>query len=339
MPLTNFPNGLTSFGVPVLPGMPGPFTGNFYFVDPINGSDGNRGTSVERAFETLYAAHNACMAGNNDTVFLIGSGSTTGTARLSVANAQQVDPTATTGTLTWSKNSTNLIGIGAYSTDNRARIAPETADTRTIFNSGNFVVVTASGCTFSNFSVFHGFATGGASQIAWTDSGGRNSYNGVQFMGGGDTSSSTTNVATMRSLLISGSVGEHVFQGCKIGLDTLSRSSGGIEMEISGASPRNRFESCTVTTYAGAAGCFWLKVGTGGIDRYVMFRNVTFTNPIASGATSMTTGFSIGSSPGGAVLLHSCLAYGATAIDTSGASFGNLATATTAGTKAVATSA
>lgn len=43
--LTNFPNGITSFGVPVLGTIGGlPFTGNYYFVDPVNGADGNEGT-------------------------------------------------------------------------------------------------------------------------------------------------------------------------------------------------------------------------------------------------------------------------------------------------------
>ena len=338
MPLTNFPNGVTSFGVPVLSGMSMPFTGDYYFVDPVNGSDGNRGTDTERPFKTLYKGHAACTAGNNDVVFLIGNGATTGTARLSVANAVLVDSTATTGTLTWSKNSTHLIGISAPSANVRARMAPETADTLALFGSGNLVSVTASGCTFANFSVYHGFATGGASQIAWTDSGGRNSYNGVQIMGGGDTASSTTNVATMRSLLVSGSTGEHQFIGCTIGLDTLARSAGGIEMEFSGGSPRNRFENCTIETNAGAAGCFWMKVGVGGIDRYALFRNCAFTNPIGSGATSMTTGFSMDASPGGNVLLQNCLVYGATKTDTAQKTYTNTANAASLGGAVVATS-
>ena len=110
-------------------------------------------------------------------------------------------------------------------------------------------------------------------------------------------------------------------------------------MEFSGGLPRVIFENCTIETNAGAAGCFWLKVGTGGIDRYVLFRNCTFANPIASGATSMTTGFSVAASPGGAVLMQDCLAYGATAIDTAGKTFTNLADAGTAGGKVAAASA
>ena len=50
MGLTNFPNGISSFGVPVLGGILGiPFTGTYWFVDPVNGLDGNAGTSPQTA--------------------------------------------------------------------------------------------------------------------------------------------------------------------------------------------------------------------------------------------------------------------------------------------------
>jgi len=58
MALTNFPNGITSFGVPVIGGIGGiPFSGNWYFVDPVNGADGNDG-SADYPLATLYAAIN-----------------------------------------------------------------------------------------------------------------------------------------------------------------------------------------------------------------------------------------------------------------------------------------
>ncbi len=59
MSLTNYPNGITSFGVPVIPGASG--TGliafrKVYFVDGTNGSTGNTGLSVSAAFNTVQAA-------------------------------------------------------------------------------------------------------------------------------------------------------------------------------------------------------------------------------------------------------------------------------------------
>ena len=78
--LTNFPNGITSFGVPVLGTIGGlPFTGNYYFVDPVNGADGNEGTP-ELPLKTLYGALAKCTSGNNDVVVLMGDGTAAGSA-------------------------------------------------------------------------------------------------------------------------------------------------------------------------------------------------------------------------------------------------------------------
>lgn len=51
--MTNFPNGISSMGVPV--GGDRVF-GDTWFVDPTNGSDGNTGKTRDRAFETLTQA-------------------------------------------------------------------------------------------------------------------------------------------------------------------------------------------------------------------------------------------------------------------------------------------
>ena len=101
MALTNFPNGITSFGVPVIGGFNGiPLTGTWWFVDPDTGSDGNTGQSPEEAFQTIYAAYASAASGNNDVIVLIGNGSTSGTARMSTALAQTITSSATTGTIT-----------------------------------------------------------------------------------------------------------------------------------------------------------------------------------------------------------------------------------------------
>ncbi len=335
--MTTVADGLYQYGgMPVTPGVPVPFTGNTYWVDPVNGADGNTGKKPTNAFQTLYAAHAACTSGNNDVVYLIGNGGTSATARLSTANAQVVNSAATTGTLTWSKNATHLIGIAApTSISQRARIAPPTGVyTQATFGSGNFVVVSGQGCYFSNFDVFNGFSTGGTNQICWTDSGGRNCYNNVNFQGMGDATSAASTGS--HSLLITGSTGENTFTGCTIGLDTVSRSSGVSEMSIAAGSPRNRFESCIIETFAGAAGCFWLDIGASGIDRYVSFRDCIFTNPINSTATTMTVGMSINASPGGAVLMANCMTYGATKVTTTGLAFTNLAAGAAGGGLGVA---
>lgn len=68
---TNFPNGLSSFGLPLFGGAP-PTFGNMWFVDYAVGSDYNDGKSTERPFKTLSEAHAVCRTNNNDYIFVNG---------------------------------------------------------------------------------------------------------------------------------------------------------------------------------------------------------------------------------------------------------------------------
>jgi hypothetical protein len=316
MSLTNFPNGITSFGVPVLGGVGGlPFTGTWWFVDPVNGLDGNQGTSPSQALQSLYRAHQKATAGNNDVVILIGNGASSGTARLSLAAAQAVDSTATTGTLNWTKNATHLVGMCAPArTAQRARIAPPTGTyTQATFGSGNFVVVTGSGCVFANFSLFHGFSTGGTNQICWTDNGSRNAYYNVDFGGMGDTASAAD--AGSRSLKIgSAGSGENYFNGCNLGLDTVTRGAANATLELAGGTPRNAFENCVFSMDASASSPFHI-LGTGAscIDRYTDFASCRFLNAIQSGATTIAAVASLtNASPGGLLMFGNSVSVGAT---------------------------
>lgn len=302
MPLTNFPNGVSSFGIPVLGGANIPFTGKYYFVNPATGSDGNTGTSVGRPFQTLYKAHSVCTSGNNDVVYLIGNGASTGSARLSTALAQTVDSSVTAGTLVWSKNATHLIGITAPTmVAQRARIAPPTGVyTQATFGSGNFVTVSGAGCMFANFSLFNGFSTGDVNQICWTDTGGRNFYQNVNFGGMGDAASAAD--AGSRSLKIgSAGTGENTFVGCTIGLDTITRSAANASLELAGATPRNTFIDCQFPFQTSSATVLGI-LGTGNncVDRTNFFRRCLFANNIKSTSTQMTALVSFTTaSPGG----------------------------------------
>ncbi len=73
MGLTNFPNGVSSFGMPQL-GAGGHFTtGNVYFVDSgaTGASDGNLGDSPGRPLATLNGAVTRATASNGDLIFLM----------------------------------------------------------------------------------------------------------------------------------------------------------------------------------------------------------------------------------------------------------------------------
>lgn len=305
MPPTNYPNGISSYGVPVLPGMP-PFTGKAIFVDPATGSDGNRGDSLGRPFASLYKAHASATAGNNDVIYLVGDGGTAATARLSLANAQAVDSSVSAGTLVWSKNATHLVGICAPATvSQRARIAPPSGTyTVTTFGSANFVTVSASGCFFSNISLFNGFSTGGAAQICWTDTGSRNCYNNVHFGGMGDAGSAGD--AGSRSLKIgSGGSGEHTFYRCTVGLDTVTRTAANASVEFAGATPRNRFVECVFPFMTSAATPLGIiGTGNGCMDRWQLFENCSFINNIKSTSTVMTVLTTLTTASPGGLILH-----------------------------------
>lgn len=105
MGLTNFPNGVSSFGIPQTDGLPVGFGdnpnqgfGKIFFVNPTIGSDNNRGLSPNKPFQTITAAYNACTSNNHDCIVLS-------------ANAAH----AQTSMLTITKNRVHFIGADARS--------------------------------------------------------------------------------------------------------------------------------------------------------------------------------------------------------------------------------
>lgn len=299
MGVTNF-DSLEVAGVPTM-GISGTplFTGNWFFVNPATGSDGNTG-AADSPLATLYQAHAKMTAGNNDVCVLVGNGGTTGTARLSTALAQTIDSSVTAGTLVWSKNACHLIGECAPTmAGQRARIAPPSGVyTVTTFGSANFITVSAQGCYFANFSTFNGFSTGGANQICWTDTGGRNCYVNVTFGGMGDAGSAAD--AGSRSLKISGTTGENTFINCEVGLDTIARSAANASLEFAGGTPRNTFLGCNFPFLTSASTPLGI-IGTGAanMDRWQKFGSCSFINCVQSTSTTMAGLATLAASSGG----------------------------------------
>lgn len=64
MALTNYTNGISSFGIPITGGMPPSFYGRYWFVDAKTGSDGNRGNSRDRPFQTMDKAFDMLDSGD-----------------------------------------------------------------------------------------------------------------------------------------------------------------------------------------------------------------------------------------------------------------------------------
>lgn len=70
MGTTNFPNGLRSFGMPVLPGLPAT-TGSVFFVHSGTGSNGNNGTSPDQPLATIDYAIGLCTASKGDIILVM----------------------------------------------------------------------------------------------------------------------------------------------------------------------------------------------------------------------------------------------------------------------------
>jgi hypothetical protein len=277
-------------------GIFGPF--RVFWVDPANGSDQRSGITPDEALATLGEAHNRCTAGMNDVVVLVSDGSITGTARLST-------------TLTWSKNATHLIGVGAPSMNNRARIAQLSGATAV----AAFVVVTASGCIFKNFSVFNDMAIAG--QITWDDQAGRNYYEDVFLGGMGDATSAHSTTSRVLRLGGASAAGENIFRRCTIGLDTslgAGRDVANATIEFSGGSKRNRFEDCFFDISAKATTALHIiSSGVNPLETFQMFNRCIFHNPYPhSSASLMAAVATLAANGNGRLIMNDCKRYGAT---------------------------
>lgn len=302
MTLTAFPNGISSFGVPVF-GTGGFLSqGTYWFVKPSSGSDQNEGKSPDRALKTLSKAQSLATANQNDVVFLISESNTAA----STTDYQSTE-------LLWAKDMVHLIGVAAGGMlSSRARIAQLSTAT----DVDGLLTVSANSCYIANIQVFQG-VDDATSKGCVSVTGERNHFQNCHFAGIGHA---TQDVSANYSLSVSG--GENLFEDCVIGLDTISRATATYEMIISGGVARNIFKRCLITSMAGAAGFSFLSVGATAIDRYTLFEDCSFINAIQSTASTMTEALSVaaGTSPGGMIILKNCTLVGATDWEASGES-------------------
>ncbi len=295
MGLTNFPFGVTSFGAVVSPAggvqpVGGLGKGKAYWVDPANGSDGNTGFSPSQPLSTLSAAHSKMTANQNDTAYVIGNSS--------AASGNVVSETAT---LVWSKNLCHIVGVNSFNRiSHRVSIRAVTNDFTPL------VSVTADGCVFANFHVFHGFATDSA-QIAWAETGQRNSHFNLHI--GGMGAQLAADNAGSRSMTLTGD-GERYFKDCTFGLDTVDRGAANATVEFISAAVRDVFEDCIFIARVDAATPVHVDAdASGAIDRFTYFKNCMFHN---FSTTAMTEAMNVHASAGGNIILHDCQVVNAT---------------------------
>src|SRR3990167_6789304 len=170
MGITSFPNGVSSFGVPLF-GMGGliPVPGNVYFVRQeitqtniskpgySAGSDGNSGLSPERPLATLSAAHSKMSANQNVVAVILGSNTT-------IAVRESAD-------LAWTKDLCHIVGTTYNRVAQRCSIRETSGGTSVTKMMDN----SADGCLFAGFHIFQGNSTA-ADQYGWDESGERNAW-------------------------------------------------------------------------------------------------------------------------------------------------------------------
>ena len=312
MPFTNFPNGVTSFGQPLLGGsaMSLPLMGGriaagneakVFFVDGANGAAGNTGLDPFHAKATVTQAYNLTVDKRGDTIYLLNDGNTSGTSR-------------DTATITWSNDNTHLVGLCAPTMlSQRARISPPTSATAIVTPQ---LTVSGHGNIFANISLFEG-TNEAADSTCVSVTGNRNYFSNVAMMNMGNaTASSAVDRAGSENLLISGGE-ENTFDNCYIGLDTAARSAANANVRFASAATRNSFRNCFFAMQADAASPIFIDANTSGaIDRWAWFKGCMFHNGINSTATTVNLVASVHASAGGTIILQDCANIGATEWET-----------------------
>lgn len=293
--ISGFPNGVSSFGVPIY-GMGGfiPAGGTVYWVWPggANSSDGNSGLSPDEALVTLSKAHSLMTANQNDVAILVGNSS-----------ASSTNVVAESSTLTWSKNLCHIIGTAYNRTSHRCSIRSDGTEFTPLVN------VTADGCVFANFHVYHGYDDSSA-QIAWAETGQRNAHFNLHIAGMGHQTAADHTGG--RSLTLTGD-GERYFQDCTFGLDTVDRGEDNATVELLSAAVRDEFHNCKFIMRADATTPEHVKLPTANsIDRWVLFKDCQFFNAgTFTGASTIDDVFDITGGQGGVILLNNCVSAGA----------------------------
>jgi hypothetical protein len=89
MGFTNYPNGLTSFGIPLFGGGTIPTSpGRVFFVNYGTGSDANPGTNISKPLKTVEYAYSLATSGADDIIALTGSSTHVLSAMLDVSKSR-----------------------------------------------------------------------------------------------------------------------------------------------------------------------------------------------------------------------------------------------------------
>jgi len=269
MGYTNFPNGITSFGMPAFGGIP-PTFGNIWFVDYGAGSDAWDGKSPETPFKTLSAAHDACTTNNNDYIFINGYAEVVETAMID-----------------FSKSRVHVFGCNGpppglgYGAGARVSLGVTTAatDIATLKNTG--VRNTFTGIKFSNSNTL------ATNLFTVAEAGEYTRYNNCEFY---KSALLTTDLTA--EVLLNGDSSQ--FYGCTFGDLVNEKGAAGIELPnvlltreiISGKVARDcSFVDCTFLRKAAHVDvCFVYGPNATDVERRLLFIRPIFWNCVLATA-------------------------------------------------------
>lgn len=296
MPFTKPSYLMGQFGMPLygIQGVLPPFTGNSFWVDPINGSDGNTG-GPQDPYATLTQALTVATAGNNDVIYLNGT----------------YNPTAT---IAWNKNNTHLVGLDVDVWSSATISVASTAATSGAFSP--LVNVTGTNCIFMNISAVSGIAQA-TTQVCWAEAGGSNAYINCSFNQVGNATAAAQ--AGNRALTMASS--NNVFRDCVIGSDAVVRATGtNSTMTFLATSGASKFTNCFFPMWSSVAANTFVNAAATTMTGTTLFDNCIFANNTqGAGWVSNTAAFSISGTAGGICMLGTLSAVvGATIVSASG---------------------
>lgn len=283
MGLTNFPNGVSSFGIPMLGGGGVPATfGNVYFVDNVYGDNGYAGTSSDKAWKTLEYAYSKVTTSNDDVICLSGGGASYGTHEIATM-------------ITWSKNKVHLVGLSTGgATDQEPRVIFTTAGKTS--EVAALMKVTGFGNTFTNVR-FNSWSTATAGVTSVWDAGENNVYTNCQF-------NMFENLAETTSHDFEARGDSSTFRNCKFGSDTLNKTAARPVLLIKGTGgsarmKNNYFEDCYFVTQTTQVTSSFIKVNDNNSLAFQnVWKNCVFMSPIITSTSAVQLTDAITSSSG-----------------------------------------
>lgn len=299
MGFTNYPHGITSFGIPIFGSeMVVPVPADIHHVVTSKSSSSVHYTKLhEREVDennihaTIAAAYAATTNNENDVVIL------------------SPESHSLSSSLTWANYHTHFIGNagGRPAQFQRARFGASADFTPVITLSGW-------GCTWANMRIMHGRGNAG-NLVGVNLSGHYNNWTNMHLYSPGDTTEGDVG-ATMMSLSLAG--GNNYFEGCVFGVDTVLRSAANSLININTSGVNNIFYRCLFHMFQDASTPYliWCASGTGVQNRWTYFEDCLFVAYSANWATPLTcaVGYNYSGGTGHRLIFKDCGFTGVTDI-------------------------